>query len=144
MSSQYTIKSALRFIKVKDIIQLFLCCLISPIALISKIFIRDFWLVCEEEKEARDNGYWFFKWVKENHPEQKIAYAINKKSPDYEKIKGIGKIIKYGSICHWFWYIVADKNISSQKGGKPNAAVCYLFEVVFKLRIVSFFNMELP
>ncbi len=134
MSRQYTIKSALRFIKVKDIIQLFLCCLISPIALISKIFIRDFWLVCEEEKEARDNGYWFFKWVKENHPEQKIAYAINKKSPDYEKIKGIGKIIKYGSICHWFWYIVADKNISSQKGGKPNAAVCYLFEVVFKLR----------
>lgn len=29
---------------------------------------------------------------------------------------------------------MADRNISSQKDGKPNAAVCYFFEVVLKLR----------
>lgn len=134
MKKQYTFKSAFKFIKGVDILQLILCCLIAPFALIAKIFIRDFWLVCEEKNEARDNGYWFFKWVRENKPKQKIMYAINKKSPDYKKIKDIGKSVQYGSISHWFWYIVADKNISSQKGGKPNAAVCYFFEVVLKMR----------
>ena len=131
---QYTLKKVLNFIKFSDICHLFLALFVLPWALIAKIFIRDFWLICEEKNEARDNGYWFFKWVLENRPKQKTAYAINKKSCDYAKVKGLGRIIKYGSLSHWFWYIVADKNISSQKGGKPNAAVCYLFEVVFKMR----------
>ena len=132
--AQYTIKKAFNFIKIRDIFSVFTAMFIFPFAMVAKIFIRGFWLVCETENEARDNGYWFYKWVRENHPDQKIAYAINKKSPDYQKVKDLGKIIQYGSIAHWFWYIVADKNISSQKGGKPNAAVCYLFEVILGLR----------
>lgn len=132
--AQYTIKKAFKYIKLKDICNVIIALLVFPFALLAKIFIRDFWLVCEDENEARDNGYWFYKWVRENHPEQKVAYAINKKSPDYAKVKDLGKTISFGSVAHWFWYIVADKNISSQKGGKPNAAVCYLFEVVLGLR----------
>ena len=128
------IKSKIKFIKGTDILSFFSLILVLIPALITKIFIRDFWLVCEDRFEARDNGYWFFKYVKENHPKQKIAYAIDKKANDYNKVKHLGKIISYGTIEHWFWYIVADKNISSQKGGKPNAAVCYFFEVVLKLR----------
>ena len=131
---QYSLKRTLNFINIKDIAHLVLAMLILPWALIAKIFIRHFWLICEDKNEARDNGYWLYKWIRENHPEQRIAYAINKKSPDYSKVKDLGKTIGYGTISHWFWYIVADKNISSQKGGKPNAAVCYLFEVVLKLR----------
>lgn len=132
--AQYTLKKLSKFIKLKDIASLFACLFVAPFALIAKIFIRDFWLICEDENEARDNGYWFYKWVRENRPGQKAAYAINKKSPDFAKVKDLGKTVQYGGIAHWFWYIVADKNISSQKGGKPNAAVCYLFEVVLKLR----------
>ena len=103
-------------------------------AMITKIFVRDLWLVCEDKNEARDNGYWFFKYVCEKQPKQKVMYAINKKSPDYAKVKPLGKVISFGGISHWFWYLVADKNISSQKNGKPNAAICYLFEVGFGLR----------
>ena len=131
---QYSIKRAFNFIKWRDIGHLFLAAFILPWALIAKIFVRRFWLVCEEKNEARDNGYWLYRWVRENRPKQKIAYAINKKSPDYAKVKDLGKTIRYGSLSHWFWYIVADKNISSQKSGKPNAAVCYLFEVILKMR----------
>ncbi len=132
--AQYTLKKVFNYIKIEDILSLFVVAIIFPFALIAKIFIRNFYLVCEDKNEARDNGYWFFKWVRENQPKQKIAYAINKKSVDYAKVKDLGKVISYGSISHWFWYIVADKNISSQKGGKPNAAVCYFFEVVLGLR----------
>ncbi len=132
--AQYTLKKVFNYIKFKDILSFFICVIVFPFAIISKIFIRNLWLVCEDEFEARDNGYWFFKWVKENRPKQKIVYAINKKSVDYNKVKVLGKVIKYGGVSHWFYYIVADKNISSQKGGKPNPAVCYFFEVVLGLR----------
>ncbi len=131
---QYSIKKIFNYIRIGDIGHFFLCLLIAPWALVAKIFIRNFWLVCEDKNEARDNGYHFYKWVRNNKPTQKIAYAINKKSPDYQRIKDLGKIISYGTIEHWFWYIVADKNISSQKGGKPNPAVCYFFEVILKFR----------
>lgn len=131
---QYSVKKVFNYIKWGDIGHFFLCLVVFPFAIIAKLFLRDRWLVCEDKNEARDNGYHFFKWVCENRPKQKIRYAINKKSPDYEKVKGLGKIVGYGTAAHWFWYIVADKNISSQKGGKPNAAVCYFFEVVLKLR----------
>lgn len=131
---QYSLKKALNFLKLRDILHIFLAAFVLPWALLAKIFVRDFWLICEEKNEARDNGYWLYRWIRENKPKQKIAYAVNKNSPDYNKVKGLGKVISYGTISHWFWYIVADKNISSQKGGKPNAAVCYFFEVVLKMR----------
>ena len=123
-----------KFVKFKDILSIFVVLIVLFPALIAKIFIRKFWLVCEDKNEARDNGYWFFKFLREQHPEIKTAYVINKKCPDYEKVKNLGKIISFGSISHWFWYIVADKNISSQKNGKPNAAICYVFEICLNFR----------
>lgn len=126
-------QSAIKYVRFKDILGCFAFVFMLPIALIAKIFIRNFWLVGEDKQEAKDNGYWFFKYVRENHPEQKIAYVIDKKCADYEKVKDLGKIIQWGGISHWFWYLVAKKNISSQKGCKPNAAACYLFEVKLRL-----------
>lgn len=123
-----------KFVKFRDILSIFGLILMFIPAMIAKIFIRDFWLICEDRNEARDNGYWLFKYIRENHKEQKVAYAINKKSVDYQKVKNLGKVIQFGSLSHWFWYLVADKNISSQKNGKPNAAVCYVFEVVLGFR----------
>ena len=131
---QYSVKKVFNYIKWGDIGHCLLCLVVFPFAIIAKLFLRGYWLVCEDKNEARDNGYHFFKWVRENRPKQKIRYAICKKSPDYQKVKPLGKTVGYGTAAHWFWYIVADKNISSQKGGKPNAAVCYFFEVVLKLR----------
>lgn len=125
--------TAIKYVQFKDILSCFVFIFMVPIALIAKIFIHNFWLVGEDKHEARDNGYWFFKYVRENYPKQKIAYVIDKKCTDYENIKDLGKIIQWGGISHWFWYLVAKKNISSQKGCKPNAAACYLFEVKLRL-----------
>ena len=38
------------------------------------------WLICEDYNEARDNGYWLFKYIREQQPQQDVVYAINKKS----------------------------------------------------------------
>lgn len=87
------------------------------------------WLVCEEPKEARDNGFHFFKYMCLHQSQQKCVYAIKKKSVDYQKIRRLGKAIEYGSIQHWLAYFLCEYNISSQKGGKPNAAICSFMEL---------------
>lgn len=87
------------------------------------------WIICEEPKEARDNGYSFFEYMTHHHPEVDCYYAIDRKSVDFPKVSSIGKTIEYGSIQHWWAYFNCRYNISSQKGGKPNAAVCSFFEL---------------
>lgn len=103
------------------------------IALIPSFLLKrkrpDMLLVCEYGNEARDNGYWLYKYLREKQPQQDAVYAINKKSLDFAKVEKLGETVEYGSIKHWIYYLAASVNISSQKGGKPNAAVCYLLEV---------------
>lgn len=124
-------REKIRDVKLRDYISIFKFLVALPISFIYKIKLKKFplWLICEEENEARDNGYWFFKYVCEMHPEQNVTYAINKKSVDYKKVFQLGKVVQYGSIQHWILYLSAELNISSQKGGKPNAAVCYFLEI---------------
>ena len=97
-------------------------------AIICKIFIKNSWLVCEDKFEARDNGYWLYKYIRENHPERIVHFALSKKSADYEKVKKLGNVVKYDSIAHWFWFIVCRCNISSQASGRPQNAVAKLLE----------------
>ncbi len=116
-------------VKLSDIIQIIpmsVGWLISPVY---KKRYKHVWLICEEKKEARDNGFCFFKRMNEIEPDQKCIYAIDKKSVDYNKVKSIGTIIQYGSIKHWIAYFCCEYNISSQKGGKPNAPLCAFIEL---------------
>lgn len=118
----------LKLVSIRDIGHIF----IFVVAIIPALYLkrrRKFWLVCEYALEARDNGYWFYKYVREKHPEQNVVYAIDFKSEDYKKVACLGECVQYGSFKHWIYYLGAEINISSQKGGKPNAAVCNLLEV---------------
>ena len=127
-------REKLKFVKAKDIFHIFLFILALPIALIYRLFRRNLWLICDNGIEATDNGFCLFKYICENHPEQDCVYAVYKTSVDYENVKNTGKTVKYGSFRHWILYLTARANISSQKGGKPNYAVCYLLEVYGILR----------
>ncbi len=99
---------------------------------------KNVWLICENENEARDNGYHFFKYMCGEHPEQPCIYAISRGSKDWNKITALGPAVDYGSLKHWILYFTTKYNISSQKGGKPNAALCSFFELngLFKPRNV--------
>lgn len=121
----------LRYIKLKDIWAIFLFIFAILPAAFLKLFTKNkIWLICEEENEARDNAYVFFKYLCKISDETVYPiYAINKKSPDYKKVEKLGKVISYGGYVHWIYYLAAKYNISSQKGGKPNAAVCYFLEI---------------
>lgn len=119
----------LRRVKIKEAIEIWKL----PIAIILAFFYRmkhrDLWIVSEDKNEARDNGYWFYKYMREKHPKQECIYAISGKSPDLEKIASIGDWVEYGSLRHWTIYLASSKKISSQKAGNPNAALFYFLEV---------------
>lgn len=119
----------LQRVNINDLIHIIYFLVALPISKILRIYRKDLWLVCDNGNEARDNGYWLYRYVVDKYPQQDIIYAINKKSPDYDRVKNIGQVVQYGSLTHWIYYLAASKNISSQKGGKPNAAVCYVLEV---------------
>lgn len=116
-------------VKLRDILAIFKFLIALPISWIVRINHKNLWLICDSENEARDNGYAFFRYLRECHPEQEAVYAINTSSPDVSRVNGLGDVVNWGSVKHWVYYLIASANISSQKEGKPNAAVCYVLEV---------------
>lgn len=60
------------------------------------------WLISERGTDARDNAYFFFVWLKENHPEINAKYVISDKSKDYPKLlKYKASIVIYDSFDHY-------------------------------------------
>ena len=123
----------LKYLKFKDFFAIFIFIMIFPISLVYKIILKirkkEIWVICEDKEEARDNGYHLFKYIRINHPEDNVYYAINKKSCDYNKVKEYGNVIQFGSLRHWLYYLVATKNISTQKAGNPSAPLFYFLQV---------------
>ena len=122
----------LRRIRLGDIGHVFLFLLALLPAAIYRRRRPHLWLLCEYENEAQDNGFALFRYLRAAHPEVDAVYAIRRTAKAYPAVAAIGPTVQYGSFRHWVYYLAAEVNISSQKGGKPNAAVCYLMEV--KLR----------
>lgn len=123
------LKKRIKDVKLKDyiaFIPMFVALICIPLF---KKRYEKVWLICERQYEARDNGYYFFKYVVENHPNQKVIYALSKKSADYAKVAKLGTIVSYGGLKHWILYFTCQLNISSQKSGKPNAPICAFLEL---------------
>lgn len=72
------------------------------------------WLVSEKESaQAHDNGYWFFKWMRENHPEQELFFIIKDNSLELGNLANHQKnVLKFMSF-KYFIYIYKSKLIIS-------------------------------
>lgn len=99
--------------KIKEVAAVVLNKLLRPIYKRKKI-----WLVYEKFcSMAQDNGYYFFKYCMENLPENEkknIYYVIDKKAPDYEKIKQYDDhIIQFMSFKHCLYVLRAVLYVAS-------------------------------
>lgn len=119
----------LKRVKLSDLLHVFKLIVAIPVAFVMKFYRKDLWLLCDTQYEAGDNAFWLFKYIRENEPKTDVCFALDRSSKDYDKVASLGEVVHYGSLKHWIYYLVADKNISSQKMGKPNAALCYVLEV---------------
>lgn len=75
------------------------------------------WLISERGTEAKDNGYVFFKYIRENHPEIDAYYVIDSSyTNDYNKVKYLGNIIEYKSLEHKIAFLKCKYAISTHIG----------------------------
>ena len=81
------------------------------------LYKRNIWLIGEKKTEARDNGYHFFKYIREKHPEINAYYVIKKGSADLHKIKKYGNIVWHNSMKHYIYYLAALVSANSQPFG---------------------------
>lgn len=124
-------------VSLRDILGIFKFIIVLIPAFIYKMYLKivkkELWLICENENIARDNGYVFFEYMKEKHPEIRCFYAIDYKSPDYNKVKDLGSIVNWSSLKHYFLYMSATKNISSHKQGNPNQTLFTILHLYLHL-----------
>ena len=63
---------------------------------------REIWLISERGVDARDNGYWFFQYLRTHHSEVDAYYLITKSSVDYERLKPyVDHVIEFCSMHHY-------------------------------------------
>lgn len=124
----------LQGVKLNDLLHIFLFVIAIIPACIYKLIHDDFWLISECDNEARDNGYYFFEYMCNNHKEQDVVYAIKKDCYDYMYVSHLGKTVEFGSLMHWIMYLSCSVKISTQKNGGPNDAVCYMMTKIGVLK----------
>ena len=85
----------------------------------------DVWLISERGIDARDNGYWFYKYMVEFHPEIQVKYVISKDSSDRKKIN-TKDIVDYRSKEHYYYFMFSKYLISAEiMGFSPNEQLFY-------------------
>lgn len=120
--------SILRWRDVKDFFVILAAC---PCGLVLRLFRRRLWIVSEMEHTARDNGYWFFKYMRENYPDRPVYYPIQFDSPDYERVAPLGNVIRHGSFRHHVYTWAAEMDISARTGrGLPAQFMCRQFQML--------------
>ncbi len=94
----------------------FLLILLRPAAAVLKRTSREYrhlWLVMERGFDARDNGYWFFRYLREKQPQVNVCFVIDPASPDYGKVARLGRTVRWKSLKHYLMYLAADMLIGT-------------------------------
>ena len=107
------------------------CLLLLPLK--KSLFKKNIWLVGEKGTEARDNGYYFFKYIREHHPNINAFYTISKNSPDLYKVKRYDNIVTLNSYRHFLYYLSAKVSANSQPYGAIPEPAAKLYKLSKKL-----------
>ncbi len=94
----------------------FLMILLRPVAAVLRKTNRDYrrlWLVMERGFDARDNGYWFFRYLRERQPQINVCFVIDPDSPDYSRVSQLGRTVRWRSLKHYLMYLAADMLIGT-------------------------------
>lgn len=99
--------------KLFEIIFFFMCSLFFRIRKKN----RGVWLLCERGYDARDNSFYFYKYLRQNHPSIKAYYLITEENKlDFERVKLYGNVLKYRGFRHKLLFFTANFLITSHSG----------------------------
>ena len=114
--------------KIKKVCRLIVSLALDAAARICSVFAGlppDLWLISERGFDARDNGYCFYKYLVEKHPEIRAVYAITPDSPDLERVRALGEWVAFGSFRHRVCMYGAQALISTHDCGFTPDMVLY-------------------
>lgn len=61
--------------------------------------VNDVWIIMDRDVQADDNAEHFYRYVMNNHPEQKIYFALRKSSHDWARLEAEGfNLLDFGSV----------------------------------------------
>lgn len=96
---------------------------------------RHVWLVSERGREARDNGYHYFAYLRQAHPEINAVYVADPKLPDYDRVAQLGSVVPYRSWRHYLLCAASEMKVSTHVSGyTPDIERYYMLD---KLHIVQ-------
>lgn len=83
--------------------QLWAMCKLAVAYIIALFYKRkNIWVIAERGVDARDNGYWLFKYMCQVHPEIEAYYVISSDSPDRKRlIECESRLLPYRSLAHY-------------------------------------------
>lgn len=106
--------------RIKQVIDTTTYYFLLPVAVAVGKRYKNTWLISERGFDARDNGYFFYLYLKEKHPEIHVKYVISSTSADRSRISE-NDIVCYRSISHYFYYVSACVLVSTHyQGYSPN------------------------
>ncbi|MFL8712009.1 CDP-glycerol glycerophosphotransferase family protein [Clostridioides sp. GD02377] len=78
---------------------------------------KNVWIISERGNDASDNGYIFFKYLRENHQSINVYYLISKENEkDFYKVNKLGDVIEPYTIKHGILFILSEKLVTAHKG----------------------------
>lgn len=107
----------------------------TVISLLISFFYKkeQLWLLSERGNEARDNGYAFYKYLKNNKRNINIKFVIGRNSKDLERITGEDRVY-YRTWSHYIYMWRATHHISTHICGcTPDHAEFYHFDKKYNL-----------
>ena len=114
----------IRKMQLKDWMSLFLLGISFIPGKIWKLLNHHLWVVSEYEGLARDNGYWFFKYIRDNYPDKPAFYPIARGASDESKIDALGNRIIFSSFKHYMLFWAAEKQFTSSKNAGFPSRIC--------------------
>lgn len=72
------------------------------------MFRSPIWLLGERRDTAQDNSAVLFEHLRRQRPDIKAYYLIDKRSPHYSRIKGLGRVVSHSSLRHRLLMLHAD------------------------------------
>ncbi|WP_426354088.1 CDP-glycerol glycerophosphotransferase family protein [Exiguobacterium sp. R-39] len=74
---------------------------------------KNTWLVGERPYKAQDNGYHFFKYMRETYPDRPVYYVIDPESNEYSQVEQLGHALPFKSKEHIYHSLMSKKVIGT-------------------------------
>ena len=74
------------------------------------------WLLADRDFKADDNAEHLYRWIMRHHPERRLRFALDKKSPDWARLKKEGfNLVNLKSLWYFFAWVHSAWVISSNR-----------------------------